>query len=123
MYNLTWTQAQEAMREGKRVRNSNFTVAEWFTMQGCSIIDEAGYSMEGWYRGEPWQDVGWTVIADEIAELTKDVKFVLDFTNLEKYTLKSAMTTRTKDKPDCDYATTKIYKGKGHNKLQKRKKK
>lgn len=109
MYELTWTQAQEAMHEGKRVKNCHFTDDEWFTMQG-------------WYRGEPWQDVGWTVIADEIAELTKDVEFVLDFTNLEKYTLKSMIATTTKDKPDCDYATTKIYKGKGHNKLQKRKK-
>ncbi|AKJ73539.1 hypothetical protein SP40_98 [Salmonella phage 40] len=62
MPNLKWNQAQEAMREGKRVRNRNFTPEEFFEMKNGQIVCEMGYPMAGWYLGEAWQDEGWSVI-------------------------------------------------------------
>lgn len=62
MSKLTWKEAQQAMREGKRVRNQYFTSDEWFEMVGGRIYAEDGCPMAGWYRGEAWQDEGWSVI-------------------------------------------------------------
>lgn len=62
MSKLTWKEAQQAMREGKRVRNENFTSDEWFEWLDGAIRCEMGYNMAGWYRGEAWQDEGWSVI-------------------------------------------------------------
>lgn len=64
MYNLTWTQAQEAMREGKRVKNRHFTDEEFFYMENGQLWDEMGYPMGAWYRGYDWQDEGWMVIGE-----------------------------------------------------------
>lgn len=62
MFNMTWEEAQQAMREGKSVRNSNFTSDEWFQMVNGRIVCEQGYPMAGWYRGEEWQDKGWAIV-------------------------------------------------------------
>lgn len=64
MYELTWTQAQEVMREGKRVKNRHFTDDEFFYMENGQLWDEMGYPMEAWYRGYDWQDEGWMVIGE-----------------------------------------------------------
>lgn len=62
MAKLNWKEAQQAMREGKRVRNQYFTSDEWFEMVDGRIYAEDGCSMAGWYRGESWQDEGWSVV-------------------------------------------------------------
>lgn len=72
MYNLNWTQAQEAMREGKRVSNSNFTVAEWFAFDGRHIVDEKGYYMDKWYKGYDWQNEGWMILEDSFKPFEED---------------------------------------------------
>ena len=64
MYNLNWTQAQEAMREGKRVKNRHFTDEEFFYMENGQLWDEMGYPMTGWYKGYAWQEEGWMVIGE-----------------------------------------------------------
>lgn len=142
MYELTWSQAQEAMREGKRVRNSNFTVAEWFAFDGRHIVDEEGYYMDKWYKGYDWQNEGWMVIED-INPDNKQMKVAIiggDMSSLE-YRVNTYFLNSIKEmcrgveinfktpevlvkKQGCfDYTQHKIKKGKGHNKLQKRKKK
>ncbi|QXL90545.1 hypothetical protein [Salmonella phage NINP13076] len=62
MSKLTWEQAVGAMVEGKRVRNEHFTDDEFFEIKDGKIVCEMGYPMARWYRGEPWQDKGWSVI-------------------------------------------------------------
>lgn len=153
MHNLTWTQAQEAMREGKRVRNSNFTVAEWFAFNGRHIVDEEGYYMGKWYKGYDWQNEGWMILESE----TKDeLPGIGASTGKERQRVKavvlcdnySALEDRvialftggcyTADTMDYWVGITpqspkiprekenynyRITKGRGHNKLQKRKKK
>lgn len=145
MYNLNWTQAHEAMREGKRVKNRHFTDDEFFYMENGQLWDEEGYPMAGWYRGYDWQDEGWMVI-DSVPEdqdtLTKvtgsGMPLHADFGSLEErvvsfyanqgYNMKttdcfsgiprSARVAREKQNYNF-----RITKGRGHNKLQKRKKK
>ena len=153
MYNLTWNQAQEAMREGKRVRNSNFTVAEWFAFDGRHIVDEEGHYMDKWYKGYDWQNEGWMILESE----TKDELPVIGAsTGKERQRVKavvlcdnySALEDRvialftggcyTADTMDYWVGITlqsptiprekqnynfRITKGRGHNKFQKRKKK
>lgn len=155
MYNLNWTQAQEAMREGKRVRNSNFTVAEWFAFDGLHIVDEEGYYMDKWYQGYEWQDEGWMVIEDETIpyewkeeeiRLTEaerqEMKAVIlcdDFSALEKkivalyaghccnlemnYSANILIPQAYPRPREKQNYNLRIHKGRGHNKLQKRKKK
>lgn len=62
MRKLTWEQAVGAMIEGHKVRNENFTSDEFFEMKDGKIVCELGYNMAKWYRGEAWQDEGWSVI-------------------------------------------------------------
>lgn len=63
VYKLTWEQAKQAMRDGKRVRNKWFSGDEFFEMKDGKIVCEMGYNMAKWYRGESWQDCwGWSVI-------------------------------------------------------------
>lgn len=62
MSKLTWKEAQQAMRKGKRVRNVHFTSDEWFEWRDGAVRCEMGYDMTRWYRGEAWQDEGWSVI-------------------------------------------------------------
>lgn len=153
MYNLNWTQAQEAMREGKRVRNSNFTVAEWFAFDGRHIVDEEGYYMDKWYKGYDWQNEGWMIVEsaakDEFrvigASTGKDrqkVKVVMfgeNYSALEEkvvalyagqgYDLETmdyfvGITPRSPTIPrEKENYNFRITKGRGHNKLKKRKKK
>lgn len=140
MYNLNWTQAQEAMREGKRVKNSNFTDEEFFYMEDGKIWDEQGYPMAGWYRGYDWQDEGWMVVGEDphlfhkveewhnqnYSELEDKIVALYagqgyDVETLGYYvgiTPKSPMLPREKQSYNF-----RITKGRGHNKLQKRKKK
>lgn len=41
MPKLNWKEAQQAMREGKRVRNQYFTSDEWFEMvDGCIYAED-----------------------------------------------------------------------------------
>ena len=162
MYNLTWTQAQEAMREGKRVRNSNFTTAEWFAFDGRHIVDEEGYYMDKWYKGYDWQNEGWMILEDNFKPFEEDTpEYVwkeeeIRLTNAERQKMKAVMLGENYaaleekvvallagqgyDVETLDYCVGitpqsptlprekqnynfRITKGRGHNKLQKRKKK
>lgn len=153
MYNLTWIQAQEAMREGKRVKNSNFTDEEFFYMEDGKIWDEQGYPMAGWYKGYDWQNEGWMILEgetrDEIriigASSGKDrqkVKAVVlcdNYSSLEDKVI-TLFVEGCYDGETMDYyvgitpqSSTiprekenynfRITKGRGHNKFKKRKKK
>lgn len=146
MYNLSWTQAQEAMREGKRVRNSNFTGEEFFYMENGQLWDEEGYPMAGWYRGYDWQDEGWMIldwVPQEVDIPTKvtgsGMPLDVDFGSLEER-VAAVYASQVYDMETMDYfvgisprsATNprekqnynfRITKGRGHNKFQKRKKK
>ncbi|WNL63391.1 hypothetical protein [Citrobacter phage Tr1] len=64
MYNLTWEQALEAMRNGKLVEHNCFCGGEFFEMQNGRVVDEAGYSMAGWNRNEGWQQTDWRILED-----------------------------------------------------------
>lgn len=64
MGNMSWKEALEAMEKGKRVRNKYFTSEEWFEMRSGRLYAEDGCSMTGWYRGEEWQNEGWSVLND-----------------------------------------------------------
>lgn len=61
--NMSWDEAKAAMEEGKKVRNCYFSSDEFFRMDNGSIVCENGYSMAGWYRGEEWQTMGWSILA------------------------------------------------------------
>lgn len=148
MYNLNWTQAQEAMREGKRVRNSNFTTAEWFAFDGRYIVDEEGYYMDKWYKGYDWQNEGWMIL-DEMQQCLAEVKEIVkkhnvvvvcdNFSALEDrvialftggcYTADTmdywvGITPRSPKLPrEKQNYNLRITKGRGHNKFKKRKKK
>ena len=60
MFNMTWEEAKQAMREGKSVHHRHFC-DEWFQMINGRIVDEAGYFMDRWYKGEDWQNTGWAI--------------------------------------------------------------
>lgn len=160
MYNLTWTQAQEAMREGKRVKHEYFVLAEWFAFDGRHIVDEEGYYMDNWYKGYAWQDEGWMILEDNFKPFEEDIpeypwkEEEIRLTGAERQKMKAVMlgenysaledriiasftdgcyTADTMDyfvgiarpmpREKQNYHTFKIKKGRGHNKLQKRKKK
>ncbi|WJN63788.1 hypothetical protein Erwinia_phage_Fougasse_00070 [Erwinia phage Fougasse] len=59
---MSWEEALQAMREGKRVKNKHFCDGEWFEMHKGSLYAEDGCSMYGWYTGESWQKTGWSII-------------------------------------------------------------
>lgn len=140
MYNLTWTQAQEAMREGKRVKNRHFTDEEFFYMENGQLWDEMGYPMGAWYRGYDWQDEGWMVIGENPNLFHKVEEWHnQDYSALEDrvialftggcYTadtmdywvgISPRSPTLPREKQNYNF---RITKGRGHNKLQKRKKK
>lgn len=162
MYNLNWTQAQEAMREGKRVKNRHFTGEEFFYMENGQLWDEEGYPMGGWYRGYDWQDEGWMVIEDNFKPFEGDApeyawkEDEIRLTGAERQKMKAVMWwenySALEDKVVANYLAQgydletmdhyvgitprsptlprekenynfRITKGRGHNKLQKRKKK
>lgn len=140
MYNLNWEQAQEAMREGKRVKNRHFTDEEFFYMENGQLWDEMGYPMGAWYRGYDWQDEGWMVIGENPNLFHKVEEWHnQDYSALEDrvialftggcYTadtmdywvgISPRSPTLPREKENYNF---RITKGKGHNKLQKRKKK
>ncbi len=142
MYNLNWTQAQEAMREGKRVKHEYFVLAEWFAFDGRHIVDEEGYYMDKWYKGYAWQDEGWMILdeveqcLDRVKQIVKehDVVIVDNFSALEDriiacYDLETTdyfvgitpqSPTIPREKENYNF---RITKGRGHNKFKKRKKK
>lgn len=153
MYNLNWSQAQEAMREGKRVKNRHFTDDEFFYMEDGKIFDEHGYPMAGWDKGYDWQHEGWMILESETkdelrvigASTGKDrqkVKVVMfgeNYSALEEKVV-ALLTGQGYDVETLDYCVGisprsptlprekqnynfRITKGRGHNKLQKRKKK
>lgn len=147
MYNLNWEQAQEAMREGRRVKNRYFTDEEFFYMENDRVVDEEGYPMDGWYRGYYWQDEGWKVLEEPAYEWKEEeirltgserqkMKAVVlcdNFSALEEkiianYNMETMdyfvgitpSLTIPREKQNYNF---RITKGRGHNKLQKRKKK
>lgn len=145
MYNLSYTQAVAMMEQGYKVKHKYFTNEEYFHMpvnNGGSMVDEAGYPMDNWYRGEEWQNEGWMVVED-INPDNKQMKVVIiggDMSSLEdrvnayfQNSIKEMcrgveVYFKTPEvlvqKPGSfDFTQHKIKKGKGHNKLQKRKKK
>lgn len=157
MYNLNWTQAQQAMREGYRVKNRHFSSEEWFVVNDGHIVDEEGYHMDGWYKGYDWQDEGWMVLEEPAYEWKEDeVRIIGASTGKEHQNMRSVVLcdnfsafedkiiasyvaegydletmdyfvgitprspTIPREKENYNY---RITKGRGHNKLQKRKKK
>lgn len=59
---MTYQEAVEAMKEGKRVRAQGFTDDEYFEMQCGVITCEMGYNMTDWYKGHEWQKDGWSIV-------------------------------------------------------------
>ncbi|BDU13385.1 hypothetical protein [Escherichia phage phiWec190] len=133
---LTWTEAKEAMKEGRRVEHRHFCGGEWFEMRDGVILDEQGYNMETWFRGEAWQEEGWSVIEEEDNKEEREMRETkmpeLDYHCLELLVAASFATGDTmwqtpvsrvdnQNKPSA--RNHKLYKGKGHNKLKKGKKK
>lgn len=140
---LTWTEAKEAMKEGRRVEHRHFCGGEWFEMRDGVILDEQGYNMETWFRGEAWQEEGWSVIEKEdskeegvLSNVEREMRETkmpeLDYHHLELLVAASFATGDTmwqtpvsrvdnQNKPSA--RNHKLYKGKGHNKLKKGKKK
>lgn len=60
---MTYQEARlKAKLEGVRIRNCNFTPDEWFEWRDGALRCELGYNMSTWYRGEAWQDEGWSVV-------------------------------------------------------------
>lgn len=147
MYNLTWTQAQEAMREGKRVKNRHFTGEEFFYMEDGKIFDEHDYPIAGWDKGYDWQHDGWMIV-DEMQQCLAEVKEIVkkhnvvvvcdNFSALEDrvialftggcYTadtmdywvgISPRPPTIPREKQNYNF---RITKGRGHDKFKKRKK-
>lgn len=58
---MTWLEAKEAMRAGKRVTHKYFTSNEHFEMLGRTVVCEDGCCMSGWFTGEQWQLTGWSI--------------------------------------------------------------
>lgn len=58
---MSWEEALRAMLDGKVVQNRHFTSEEWFHMRDGVIFAEDGCCMQGWFTGESWQMVGWSV--------------------------------------------------------------
>ncbi|BBK09185.1 hypothetical protein [Klebsiella phage 05F01] len=156
MYNLSYTQAVAMMEQGCKVKHEYFTGEEYFHMpanNGGRMVDEAGYPMDSWFRGEEWQNDGWMVVEDHYEWKEDEVRLSvderkeisstlteMDFSFIEERVLahfSHSIKEMCRDveinfktpevmvkKPGCfDYTQHKIKKGKGHNKLQKRKKK
>ncbi len=63
---MTYEEAIEAMKQGKKVRNENFTSDEFFEMKDGRIVCEMGYPMSSWYKGEPWQKTGWSIFNETL---------------------------------------------------------
>lgn len=62
MRSLSYTEAVELARTtGVRIRHEYFTNDEFFEFKDGKIVCEDGYAMDGWYRNERWQNVGWSV--------------------------------------------------------------
>lgn len=61
---MNYEEAVEAMKQGKKVRNENFTSDEFFEMKDGKIVCEMGYPMATWYRGLDWQKSGWSIVQD-----------------------------------------------------------
>ncbi len=139
---LTWTEAKEAMKEGRRVEHSYFCGGEWFEMRDGVILDEQGYNMETWFRGEARQEEGWSVIEKEdskeegvlsnVERKMRETKIpALDFVYLEELVAASFVAgnlwntpvSRLENQNNPSARNHKLYKGKGHNKLKKGKKK
>ena len=59
---MTYEEAIEAMKQGHKVHNENFTSDEFFEMKGGKVVCEMGYPMATCYRGEDWQKTGWCII-------------------------------------------------------------
>lgn len=142
MQNMTWTEAKEAMQNGKRVKHEYFCRDEWFEMQYGVILDEHGYNMSNWFRGEAWQEQGWFVIEKEdskeegvLSNVEREMRETkipaLDFVYLEELVAASFVAgnlwntpvSRLENQNNPSARNHKLYKGKGHNKLKKGKKK
>ena len=63
---MTYEEAIEAMKQGKKVRNENFTSDEFFEMKDGRIVCEMGYPMSSWYKGEPCQKTGWSIFNETL---------------------------------------------------------
>lgn len=62
---MSWSDAIEAMENGKTVRNEYFSREEWFEMRNGRIFAEDGCPMDGWYRNEDWQKTGWSIVGNQ----------------------------------------------------------
>lgn len=59
---MTWEEAKQAMKEGKRVRQKYFCSEEFFEMRNGRIFAEDGCPMDNWYIGEDWQKEGFSIV-------------------------------------------------------------
>lgn len=124
---LTSTEAKEAMKEDRRVEHSRFCGGEWFEMQ---------------FRGEVWQEKDGSVIEKEdskeegvlsnVERKMRETKIpALGFVYLEELVAASFVAgnlwntpvSRLENQNNPSARNHKLYKGKGHNKLKKGKKK
>ncbi|QIS79367.1 hypothetical protein HWD31_gp16 [Pantoea phage vB_PagM_SSEM1] len=58
---MSWEEALQAMRDGKKVVHRHFCTGEWFEMKGGRIYCEGGYPMDKWFQNKDWQLTGWSI--------------------------------------------------------------
>lgn len=59
---MTFEEAVEEAKKGKKIVHKHFCDDEYFEYKNGGLVCELGYSMDGWYRGESWQDEGWRIL-------------------------------------------------------------
>lgn len=59
---MTWNEAINQMKLGKKIRHEYFSSEEFFEMKNNKIVCEQGCDMTNWYRDEEWQKDGFYVI-------------------------------------------------------------
>lgn len=72
MNTMNYTQALGMMSLGHVVKQQHFTSEEYFYMDTKGVVrDENGYDMTSWWKGEPWQDEGWSIANVSLETLTE----------------------------------------------------
>lgn len=63
---MNWHEAREAMKQGIKVRNPDFSSADYFHMTDGKIYDDAGVPLVGWYEGGDWIFNGWSIVENRV---------------------------------------------------------